>query len=207
MTLTTNRRDKHTCNNLSSTNQNVCYVTVKYYYFHYCKYSGIVSIGEGIKMDTSLLLFQTSSSIQIIGASRSGKTEITLKILKAANGMFTEPYEKIIYCYGIIQPKLERLEIEMSGLILHKGVPSESILAHLDTSKHNIICMDDVAEEVVASKDICKLITMGCYHAKLTVIFLTHNAFENGSENRTLNLNMNYILLFKNVRDEKQVRQ
>ncbi len=131
---------------------------------------------------------------------------MTLKILRSANQMFTEKVDHILYCFGQMQPKLEQLERQIPGLILHQGLPSESTLDELETTKHNIICLDNVAQEAVGSKSICKLVTMGCHHHKFSLIFLTHNAFERAAISRMLNLNVNYIILFKNVRDEKQVR-
>ena len=47
--------------------------------------------------------------------------------------------------------------------------------------------------------------TEGSHHCNLSVICLLQNLYHPRKENRTMNLNTQYIVLFKNPRDQQQV--
>ena len=49
------------------------------------------------------------------------------------------------------------------------------------------------------------LFTQGYHHRRISVIFMTQNLFQKGSESRTIALNTYYLILMKNVRDAAQI--
>ena len=55
------------------------------------------------------------------------------------------------------------------------------------------------------NSDICELYTEGSRHRNLSVICLLQNNYHHGRENRTMSLNTQYSILFKNPRDQLQV--
>ena len=56
------------------------------------------------------------------------------------------------------------------------------------------------------SKILKDLFTKGSHHRDFTVIYLVQNLFDQGSSMRTVSLNAQYIVLFRNNRDKSQVR-
>ena len=48
------------------------------------------------------------------------------------------------------------------------------------------------------------LFTKLSHHYNISVIHITQNLFQGKKENRTISLNSNYFVLFKNVRDQTQ---
>ena len=54
--------------------------------------------------------------------------------------------------------------------------------------------------DATKNSDICELYTEGSHHRNLSVICHHH-----GRENRTISLNIQYLVLFKNPRDQLQV--
>ena len=69
------------------------------------------------KGQESLIKFETPSTI--IGASGAGKSWLIYKILQHAEGMFTSPPKKIIYCYGVYQDLYDKMQ---------RDIPSEQKL-------------------------------------------------------------------------------
>lgn len=49
------------------------------------------------------------------------------------------------------------------------------------------------------------LITQGCNHRRLSVVFITQSLFPKGSKSRTIALNTFYLILMKNASDASQI--
>ena len=60
-------------------------------------------------MSTPLVPFQAGAPIMVSGATGSGKTYWTHKLL--INNMFTEKISSILYCYGVYQEYYETMKI------------------------------------------------------------------------------------------------
>lgn len=56
------------------------------------------------------------------------------------------------------------------------------------------------------NEDLMNLFTTYSHHMGITVLFLLQNIFPPGKYMRTVSLNAHYIILFKNSRDEQQVK-
>lgn len=54
--------------------------------------------------------------------------------------------------------------------------------------------------------DLMNLFTTYSHHMGITVLFLLQNIFPHEKYRRTVSLNAHYIILFKNSRDEQQVK-
>ena len=56
-------------------------------------------------------------------------------------------------------------------------------------------------------KVVADLFTKGSHHWKVSVVYVTQNIYEKTSKDyRTMSLNANYIVAFKNPRDMSQIR-
>ena len=60
-------------------------------------------------------------------------------------------------------------------------------------------------KDATQDKEICELFTEGAHHRNLSVICIMQNLFNKGKENRTMSLNSQYIILFKNPRDRQHI--
>ena len=72
-----------------------------------------------------------------------------------------------------------------------------------DGSKHSLVILDDLLHET--NEIVTKLFTRLSHHTNTSVIYITQNLFHAGKETRTITLNAQYLVLFKNVRDKSQI--
>lgn len=67
--------------------------------------------------------------------------------------------------------------------------------------KGDVLVIDDLFDEATREKIFNNLFTKIARHRGVTVIFITQNMFHQGGQHRTRNLNVHYLVLFKNPRD------
>jgi len=121
--------------------------------------------------------------------------------------MFTNPAEKIMYCYGVYQDVFDKMEREL-GIMFHDGLPSEDTVESFANGARNIIILDDLMHLAVNSTHVQSLFTKGSHHKNLTIIYLNQNMYSwycQGKAARTTNLNTHYMVLLWNPRDTSQV--
>jgi len=154
----------------------------------------------------ALLPFHSPTTVLLSGATMSGKTTLTFEILKRAKGMFEIPPDKIVYAYGEYQPLYDEMEKTIPELTLHQNLPSkEEIDTWSSGSKHTVLILDDLLNQVTQSQDSLFLFCVTAHHRCVTVLFLTQNLYMPGKYARTISLNCHYVILFRNVRDSRQV--
>jgi len=154
----------------------------------------------------SVLPFNSPTTILVSGATMSGKTTTTYDILKHVSGMFKIPPTRIVYAYGEYQPLFEEMEKNVTGLILHEELPTkEQIEEWSGDSSHTVLILDDLLNKVTKSEDALFLFCVTAHHRRVTVLFLTQNLYMPGKYARSISLNSHYVILFRNVRDARQV--
>lgn len=121
--------------------------------------------------------------------------------------MFQRKPEKIIYAYGIHQSAFEDLEDAHPNLVLHQGLPTEAYFREeCDPTHHSVLVLDDLIEDVAASKDMCNLFIRGVHHRNITTILLYQNLFLQSKYMRTISLNISYYVFLKSYRDQGQIK-
>ena len=60
-------------------------------------------------------------------------------------------------------------------------------------------------KDATQDKDVFELFIEGAQHRNLSVICIMQNLFNKGVENRTMSLNSQCMVLFKNPRDQQQI--
>ena len=85
----------------------------------------------------------------------------------------------------------------------HQGIPS---LEKLESLQNIILVLDDLMEESVKDSNILNMFIAGSHHRNISVLFLMQNVFEKGRHARTISINTQYMALFKNARDQTQIR-
>lgn len=91
-----------------------------------------------------------------------------------------------------------------SILTFHEGLPSDDIL---ENPQNDNLCLvlDDLLETAFRSDLVSSIFTTG-RQRNVSIILLSHNLFPPYSKSRTISLNANYIILFRNLRDKISLR-
>jgi hypothetical protein len=130
----------------------------------------------------------------IAGPTMSGKSVFTFKLISEAQELITPPPQKIMYCYGEYQP----IFANYPQVVFHEGLPDNN---EFDGKLRTLLILDDLMSE--AGDGVSNIFTKISHHRNVSVIFLTQNLFFKSQ--RTMNLNTQYLVLFKNPRDALQV--
>ena len=153
-----------------------------------------------------IIPFKSCSTFNIVGATKSGKSYFMYRLIQNAELMFDgEAPTRILYCYGVMQPLFDEMKKTCPLVEFHDGLPTAETIDKFADNTHRMIVLDDLLSEVVKSKDMEKLFTLGSHHKNLSVFFLTQNLFQQGSCSCTIALNTAYLVLFKNYRDSSQL--
>lgn len=149
--------------------------------------------------------FKSCSSFLVAGPSNVGKT-YWLKKLITDKAMFETAPVEIMYAYGVYQPMYDEMEKEIDNIQFFHGLPSETQLKEFaKDSQFRLLIIDDLLQSAKNDATVEKTYTAFAHHLKLGVIFVTQNLFSNGRVSRTVSLNANYIILFRNLRDVNQI--
>ena len=133
----------------------------------------------------------------ISGPSGSGKTSFVEKLLKFLPEMITPLVDEVLFCYGEWQQCYNRMG---KGVRFTEGLPD---LERLLPGRRRLMIIDDLMNET--DSRITRLFTKGSHHRDMSVIHIVQNLFNKNKEQRTINLNSHYIVLFKNPRDASQI--
>lgn len=138
--------------------------------------------------------FKHPFTCMIAGPTGSGKSVFTFKLISEAADQITPSPQKIIYCYG----EYQSMFANYPQVTFHEGLPDNS---EFDGKHRTLLILDDLMSE--AGDGVSNIFTKLSHHRNVSVIFLTQNLFFKSQ--RTMNLNTQYLVLFKNPRDALQV--
>ena len=142
------------------------------------------------------LQLQCPFTMLVCGASGSGKTQFTKKLIQEEQ-MFASKPKRVVWCYGIWQPSFTETSVEY-----HEGLPTHEILEQ----GNMVLVIDDLMQEAKSSHIVSDIFTKHSHHRSITCICLIQNLFPKGSEMRNISLNADYLVLMKNPRDRAQIR-
>ena len=127
----------------------------------------------------SLLKFVSPCSLCLIGMSNSGKTTYLTKMLKQAEGVFTEPPKRVIVCYNIFQDLFRRMAETVPNISFYQGLPDRATIEEwaAKTGGHLMLVFDDLYHELIQSKAVCDLTIMLSHHLNISCIMTSHNIF------------------------------
>ena len=135
---------------------------------------------------------ENSVSVLISGPSNSGKTFFVSKFIKNRDRLMSPPPKRIVWCYTIWQKAYDEIEAEFV-----QGVPDFDYFDGQPT----ILVLDDLMGQDL--EKVTKYFTRGSHHLNITVFYLVQNLFFRGI--RTISLNSQIVVLFKNPRDSGQL--
>jgi hypothetical protein len=147
-----------------------------------------------------LLPFQHPFTGICSGPTGSGKTELMKHLILNIEDVMFPPPVRILWYYAEYQPKLAA---DIGHLVeFREGCPSMEDFGSGDEGP-TLVIIDDLMSE--CSSEITKLFTKGSHHRNLSIFFLMQNFFYQKKEIRSISLNTQYIILFKNPRDTQQI--
>ena len=142
-------------------------------------------------------------SMLVSGGRGVGKTVFTTNPLQYRNEMIDKPIQRIVWCYAKHQLELYKKLMNISQHIEYvQGIPTD-IDNMFNKDMVNLLILDDLMDEASNDKRISQLFTRG-RHDNLSVIYLTQNLFH--TKQRSMNLNSDYMVVFKNPRDQSQIQ-
>ena len=150
-------------------------------------------------------IFQSPSSILVVGPSSCGKTTFVSSLLKGDNPrkFFRKWIPNIHYCYGAEQPGFATLKKTIRNITFHQGIPSVADLTKwFKKTGGGLLIMDDLMKEGGSDSQVLDLFTRESHHRNITVMYLCQDMFPPGKYAKTISRNAHYIVAFKNPRDQ-----
>ena len=92
------------------------------------------------------------------------------------------------------------------SIIWIKGLSVEVDDYLKDSSQKKLLIIDDQMLEGAGSGLLLSLFTKRSHHSNTSVIFITQNMFFQGKYYRSISLNATCFCIFKNPRDQRQIR-
>lgn len=138
----------------------------------------------------------------IAGSSGSGKSTLLSDIILNQKKLLSEPADEIIYCAKFetsIPPPLRGLDT----VTFNEGVPTEQMTRN-DENKNLLFCLDDLLDTAFSSEVVSNMFTQG-RNRRISVILITQNLFPQFKNARSISLNANYIIVFRNLRDSSSI--
>ncbi|XP_049341305.1 uncharacterized protein LOC125805028 isoform X2 [Astyanax mexicanus] len=148
---------------------------------------------------------QLPFSCIVCGPSNSGKSFFIKMLLENCTDSMSKIPDRIVWCYTCWQPLYDEL-MDKLNIYFVQGIPESLCDDELfPPHKTNLLVIDDLMESASKSEEVEKAFTKYTHHRNLSVIYLVQNLFFQGRSSRTINLNTNYMVLFKNPRDKLQI--
>jgi hypothetical protein len=114
---------------------------------------------------------------------------------------------QVLYAYSEWQDKFDQMQETIPNIEFHQGLPSASFIDDWGSDGEvQILVLDDLMTQVCCSAEMVQLYTVKCHHSRIVTMTLQHSLYPPGKHSRTLSLNVNYFILFRNQRDLLQIQ-
>ena len=154
-------------------------------------------------MDPLDFHFKHPITIQVSGKTRCGKTRLVRRILEEQ--LIKLFAIRIIWVFSEWQPDYDMIRDLYPGREFEKWWRDE-IFDSISPKQRNILVLDDQMGVASLSTSVADLFTKESRHRNLTVIYLVQNVYNQGKSQRTISLNSQYSVVFRNGRDASQFR-
>ena len=145
----------------------------------------------------------------LCGPTGCGKTTWIVELLRHHDELCTHTPKKLIWIYGVEQPDLFETIRKIwfpRQCEFVDGCPDALLTRAEQTSDRGSLCIfDDVMNEVSSNSTVSKLFTRGRSHLGCSLVLMFQNIFPKGTQSRTISINAQYQVLFRNPRDSLQI--
>ena len=146
------------------------------------------------------LTFKHPSRWIIFGPSGCGKTTFVSKLIENSKEIFGFNFDTMLYCSSQGFPTIKNPKIFKCNTF------TDEYVENLDEKENNLIVIDDNMHISTNDLKISDLFTKKSHHKNITVIMLLQNLFPKSKYMRDISISSNYIVLFKNPRENMQVK-
>ena len=133
----------------------------------------------------------------IAGPTMCGKSFFIKNLIEISHLRITPIIDEIHYFYG----EWQKMFSLMKNVKFFKGLPE---LDSYNGEKIFLLIMDDLMTE--SNNRLGNFFTKGAHHKNISIIYVTQNLYNSNRDQRTINLNTQYLILFKNPRDILQIK-
>ena len=149
-------------------------------------------------MESYEIAFRHPFTCVVAGPTGCGKSTWVKKLVEDRKEMIYPCVDKVFWHYGEDQQMFRTVQKDVTFV---QGLPDKEILGR--KNQNVLLIIDDLMREV--NENIVDLFTKGSHHQNISVILLVQNIFDKNKFSRTISLNSQYIVFFKNPRDMSQV--
>ena len=154
--------------------------------------------------------FEHGSTHLVVGPSASGKTYRTCEILRNKDSMIIggEGIKNVVFCYAVWQPVYQKLKEEgvVTKFVNKKPTCQEftDLVSSHSKSGGSIVVIDDFMGQI--DQDMVEITTVHSRHNNTVTFMLFQSLFPANKLARQISLNVKYIHLHKNPRENAQVQ-
>lgn len=156
------------------------------------------------------LRFQAGATHLVVGPSGSGKTYRTCDILRIKDKIIQggEKIKNVVFCYAAWQPIYAQLQKE--GVVtrfVQKKPSSEEFVKLVRDYKNaggSIVVIDDFMSQI--DQDLVDIVTVQSRHYNTSTFILFQSLFPPNKLARQISLNVKYIHVHKNPRENAQIQ-
>ncbi|GFQ73128.1 uncharacterized protein TNCT_736051 [Trichonephila clavata] len=138
-----------------------------------------------------MLKLKHPSCLLCVGASHCGITTVIRQII--AQKAYDYEFKNIIWSYKAFQEWF----IKEKGIKFVEGLPERF-------ESDSLYIFDDYLHSL--DEKVSQLFTITAHHSRISVILILQNLFPRNKVMRDISLNAQYIILFKNNRDVRQIQ-
>ena len=142
--------------------------------------------------------WKTPFTCLIAGSTSSGKSVWVKEFITHLSEMTYPVPDEVVWCYGEWQDAYNSLKAR--GVIFSEGLPDVDEWVN---DRKRLVVLDDLMNET--DERVSRLFTKGSHHRGISVIQIVQNLFSNNKHQRTISLNSQYLVIFKNPRDKGQI--
>lgn len=150
------------------------------------------------------LRLKHGTSMQIIGMSRAGKSQLALQIALNREKVYDKKQERCVYLYNQYQDAFDDIKQLDDSIIFTNDIDKlEEYIA--ENRGGLLIILDDFLLQMQTSLNdyISNFFVHRTHHENLSVILLQQVLYAKNA--RVLNLNAHYLVIFRLTRDSRQV--
>lgn len=145
-----------------------------------------------------LNMFKAPISLLSVGPSMCGKTTFITKLIKNPKNFIIGEIKKIYYCcpnLEFVPPEVEKIK----NIKKIQGIPDIN-----NIEENSLLILDDFMLKL--GKEAAEIFTVSCHHKNISVVLTVQNIFHKNSPwLRDISLNAQQIIIFRSLRDLRQI--